>query len=136
MNGAGACSYPFRELRTEVARIAAWLEACDVGPGDRVAAVLPNIPEACIAMLAATARGAVFSSCSPDFAPGALRERFGQIAPKVLFCADGYTYAGKTFESLPAALSLTESTPSIEHVAVVSYLRTARPAHNCPGSAL
>ncbi len=75
----------FRELGQEVARVAAWLEACDVGPGDRVAAVLPNIPETCIAMLAATARGAVFSSCSPDFAPSALLERFGQIARKCCF---------------------------------------------------
>jgi acetoacetyl-CoA synthetase len=117
----------FRELHDAVARVAAWLAACGVGPSDRVAAVLPDIPEACIAMLATAARGAIWSSCSPDFAPGALLDRFGQIAPKVLFCTDGYTYAGKTFESLPAAASLIERIPSIQHVAVVSYLRPLAP---------
>jgi len=117
----------FRELHDAVARVAAWLAARGVGPGDRVAAVLPDIPEACIAMLATAARGAIWSSCSPDFAPSALLDRFGQIAPKVLFCTDGYTYAGKTFESLPAAASLIERIPSIEQVAVVSYLRRLTP---------
>jgi acetoacetyl-CoA synthetase len=117
----------FRQLHEAVARVACWLQTCGVGPGDRVAAVLPDIPEACIAMLATAARGAIWSSCSPDFAPSALLERFGQIAPKVLFCADGYTYAGKTFESLPAAASLIDSIPGIEHVAVVSYLRPSAP---------
>src|SRR6201999_834595 len=87
----------FRELNEAVARVAGWLAHCGVGPGDRVAAVLPDLPETCIAMLATAARGAIWSACSPDFAPGALLERFGQIAPKVLFCTDGYTYAGKKF---------------------------------------
>ena len=113
----------FRELHAEVARVAAWLAACGVGPGDRVAAVLPDIPEACIAMLATAARGAIWSSCSPDFAPGALLERFGQITPKVLFCTDGYTYGGKAFDSLAAAASLAGQVPGIERVAVVSYLQ-------------
>jgi acetoacetyl-CoA synthetase len=117
----------FRELHDAAARVAAWLEARGVGPGDRVAAVLPDIPEACIAMLATAARGAIWSSCSPDFAPSALLERFGQITPKVLFCTDGYTYAGKPFASLPAAASLVERIPSIEHVAVVSYLHPRAP---------
>jgi len=112
----------FRELHDAVARVATWLEVHGVGPGDRIAAVLPDIPEACIAMLATAARGAIWSSCSPDFAPSALLERFGQIGPKVLFCTDGYTYAGKAFDCLPAAASLIRNIPGIEHVAVVSYL--------------
>jgi acetoacetyl-CoA synthetase len=113
----------FRALYDAVARVSAWLEACGVGRGDRVAAVLPDIPEACIAMLATAARGAIWSSCSPDFGPNALLERFGQITPKVLFGADGYSYAGKTFDSLPALAQLIERLPGIERVAVVSYLR-------------
>jgi acetoacetyl-CoA synthetase len=117
----------FRELHDAVARVSSWLAARGVGPGDRVAAVLPDIPEACIAMLATAARGAIWSSCSPDFAPRALLERFGQITPKVLFCADGYTYGGRTFESLPAAASLIGHIPDIRHVAVVSYLRPRAP---------
>ncbi len=113
----------FRALYEAVARVAAWLEACGVGRGDRVAAVLPNIPEACIAMLATAARGAIWSSCSPELGTSALLERFGQIAPKVLFCVDGYTYAGKTFESLPALAEVSRRLPSLARVAVVGYLR-------------
>ncbi|HEY6456757.1 MAG TPA: acetoacetate--CoA ligase [Steroidobacteraceae bacterium] len=112
----------FSALHAAVARVAAWLESHGVGRGDRVVAVLPNIPEACIAMLATAARGAIWSSCAPELGTSALLERFGQIAPKVLFCADGYTYAGKRFESLPALVGLAAALPSIERVAVVSYL--------------
>ncbi len=117
----------FATLYEAVARVSAWLAACGVGRGDRVAAVLPNIPEACIAMLATAARGAIWSSCSPDFGIDALQERFGQITPKVLFAADGYSYAGKTFDSLPALAGLIDRLPSIERVAVVSYLRPRAP---------
>jgi acetoacetyl-CoA synthetase len=112
----------FHALHEAVARVAEWLESQGVGRGDRVAAVLPDIPETCIAMLATAARGAIWSSCSPDFGADALLERFGQIAPKVLFCADGYTYAGKSFECLPALAEVIMRLPSIERVAVVSYL--------------
>jgi hypothetical protein len=112
----------FNELHVAVARVAAWLESQGVGRGDRVAAVLPNIPEACVAMLATATRGAIWSSCSPELGTNALLERFGQIAPKVLFCADGYTYAGKRFENLPALAELIAHLPSIERVAVVGYL--------------
>jgi acetoacetyl-CoA synthetase len=112
----------FKALHEAVARVAAWLESHGVGRGDRVAAVLPNIPEACIAMLATAARGAIWSSCSPDLGASALLERFGQITPKVLFGADGYTYAGKSFASLPALAELIAHLPSVERVAVVGYL--------------
>ncbi|HEV2703324.1 MAG TPA: acetoacetate--CoA ligase [Steroidobacteraceae bacterium] len=117
----------FRELHDAVARVASWLEDCGVGPGDRVAAVLPNIPQACIAMLATAARGAIWSSCSPDFGSNALLERFAQIAPKVLFGADGYSYAGKRFDTVPALAGLVERLPSIQRLAVVSYLRPRAP---------
>ncbi len=98
-----------------------------MGPGDRVAAILPNLPEACIGMLAAAARGAIWSSCSPDFGPAALLERFGQITPKVLICADGYTYGGKHFDSLGVLAQLIGQLPSIERVALVSYLQPRAP---------
>ncbi len=117
----------FGALYDAVARVAAWLESHGVGFGDRVAAVLPDIPAACIAMLATAARGAIWSSCSPDMGATALLERFGQIAPKVLFGVDGYTYAGKKFESLPALAELVARLPSIERVAVVSYLHARAP---------
>ncbi|HTC54723.1 MAG TPA: acetoacetate--CoA ligase [Steroidobacteraceae bacterium] len=116
-----------RALYQAVARVSAWLAACGVGRGDRVAAVLPNIPQACIGMLATAARGAIWSSCSPDFGTNALQERFGQIKPKVLFGVDGYSYGGKTFDSLPALAELIERLPSLERVAVVSYLHPRAP---------
>ena len=76
------------------------LRALGVAPGDRVAAYLPNMPEAIAAMLAAASVGAAFSSCSPDFGVRGVLDRFGQIGPKVLFAADGYFYNGKTLDSL------------------------------------
>ncbi|MDE2263580.1 MAG: AMP-binding protein, partial [Gammaproteobacteria bacterium] len=85
-----------RELRQEVARVAAGLRAAGVGEGDRVAGFLPNLPETTIAMLATASIGATWSSCSPDFGAHGVLDRFGQIAPKALFTADGYFYAGKT----------------------------------------
>ncbi|MCH8877997.1 MAG: AMP-binding protein, partial [Chloroflexi bacterium] len=70
------------------------------GRGDRVGGFLPNVPEAVVAMLAVASRGAVWSSCSPDFGVSGVLDRFGQIEPKVLVCADGYSYNGKTIDSL------------------------------------
>src|SRR5579863_4322988 len=83
----------WRELHAEVARVAAGLAAAGVVAGDRVAGFLPNLPEACIAMLASASLGAIWSSCSPDFGVHGVLDRFGQIQPKVLFTADGYYYA-------------------------------------------
>jgi|HubBroStandDraft_4_1064222.scaffolds.fasta_scaffold03914_3 acetoacetyl-CoA synthetase len=117
----------FAQLHTEVARVAAWLAAHGVGRGDRVAAILPNLPETCIAMLASASLGAVWSSCSPDFGAPALLDRLGQICPKVLFCTDGYFYAGKSIESLPTVAAVLAQLPGIEHVVVVPY-RSATPA--------
>jgi acetoacetyl-CoA synthetase len=88
------------QLHAEVLRVAAWLKSVGVEPGDRVVGFLPNIPEAVIAALASSWIGAVWSSCSPDFGAQGVLDRFGQIAPKVLFCADGYTYAGKRIDCL------------------------------------
>lgn len=90
----------FDELRQRVADTAAGLQAAGVTRGDRVAGFLPNCPEAIIAMLAASSIGATWSSCSPDFGINGVVDRFGQIEPKVLFCADGYFYNGKTFDCL------------------------------------
>jgi acetoacetyl-CoA synthetase len=92
----------FAELHAEVSRLAQALQAAGVQPGDRVAAYMPNIPGTVIAMLAATSLGAVFSSCSPDFGVQGVLDRFGQIAPKILFAADGCYYGGKTSMSWTA----------------------------------
>jgi acetoacetyl-CoA synthetase len=111
----------FAELYAEVARVAAGLRAMGVVVGDRVAGFLPNLPETIIAMLATASIGATWSSCSPDFGVQGMFDRFGQIAPKVLFCADGYRYAGKEIECLGRAREIVEQIPQIEHVVVVPY---------------
>src|SRR5450759_626705 len=90
----------YAELHGQVGRLAHALKQAGVGIGDRVAGFLPNIPETVIAMLAATSLGATWSSCSPDFGVHGVVDRFGQIAPKVLFTADMYGYGGKRFDCL------------------------------------
>jgi acetoacetyl-CoA synthetase len=109
----------FAELRAEVARIASWLREGGVQAGDRVAALMPNLPETVIAMLAAASLGATFSSCSPDFGLQAVLERFGQIEPVVLVAADGYSYAGKVFDLLPQVRGLAEQLPSLRQLLIV-----------------
>jgi acetoacetyl-CoA synthetase len=111
----------FRGLRAEVARVAAGLRELGVGPGDRVAAFVPNIPEAAIAMLATTSIGAIWSSCSPDFGASGVLDRFSQIAPKVLFTASGYTYAGKSIDCIATVRAVAEKIASIAHIVVIPY---------------
>ena len=111
-----------RALRREVAAAAAAFADLGVGPGDRVAGFLPNLPETIIAMLAAASLGAVWSSCSPDFGANGVLDRFGQIRPKLLICADGYRYAGKAIDSLARVREVCAQLPGIERVIVVPYL--------------
>ncbi len=112
----------FRELNEEVARVAEGLRALGVRVGDRVAGFLPNLPETLIAMLATTSIGAVWSSCSPDFGVNGVLDRFGQIQPRVLFCADGYRYGGRDIDCLARVREIAEQIPEIEKVVVVPYL--------------
>jgi acetoacetyl-CoA synthetase len=112
----------YRELRAEVARVASGLTAAGVTAGDRVAAFVPNLPEATIGMLATTSLGAIWSSCSPDFGVHAILDRFGQIAPKVLLTADGYLYGGRRLDSLAPMAEVLRGLPSIERVVVIPYL--------------
>ena len=109
----------YAELGAEVADVAAALRASGVGIGDRVAGFMPNIPETVIAMLATASLGAVWSSSSPDFGAKGVVDRFGQIEPKVLFCADGYWYAGKEMDSLPRVREIVREIRSIQRVVVV-----------------
>lgn len=111
----------YRELRESVATLAVALEAAGIEPGDRVAGWLPNIPEAVIAMLAATSLGAIWSSCSPDFGAQGVMDRFGQIEPKILFAADGYLYNGKEIDLLPRLRQIAFRIPTLEHVVVTPY---------------
>jgi acetoacetyl-CoA synthetase len=111
-----------RELRREVAATAAAFASLGVGPGDRVAGFLPNLPETVIAMLAAASLGAIWSSCSPDFGTNGVLDRFGQIRPRLLVCADGYRYAGKAIDVMPRVREVRGRLPDIHDLIVVPYL--------------
>jgi acetoacetyl-CoA synthetase len=108
----------FAELYDRVSRLSQALAADGVGPGDRVAGFMPNMPETVIAMLATTALGAVWSSCSPDFGHQGVLDRFGQIEPKVLFCPDGYFYNGKTLPVLDKVAAFAAELPSLRRIVV------------------
>jgi acetoacetyl-CoA synthetase len=110
------------ELREQVAAVAAGLRDVGVERGDRVVAYLPNIPEAIIAFLATASIGAVWSSCSPDFGPASVIDRFAQIEPKVLFAVDGYRYGGKDFDRRETIAALQAAMPSLVRTVVVPYL--------------
>jgi acetoacetyl-CoA synthetase len=112
----------YGELFERSVRLAGSLREAGVAAGDRVAGYMPNLPETVIAMLAAVSLGAVWSSCSPEFGIQGVLDRFGQIAPKALFCADGYRYNGQCFDSLERLREIVAAIPAIERVVVVPYL--------------
>jgi len=114
-----------RELYDAVARLARALVAEGVGPGDRVAGFLPNMPETVIGALAANSVGAVWSSCSPDFGVQGVLDRFGQIEPRVLLCADGYYYNGKINDSLARVREFSAQLPTLKRIVIASYLSDA-----------
>jgi len=110
------------ELRALVSRLASALAAVGVGPGDRVAAYLPNLPEAVAGMLAAASLGAVWSSCSPDFGVQGVLDRFGQIEPRVLLATDGYHFKGRTHDCLGRVREIAARLPSVEQTVIVPYV--------------
>ena len=112
----------YREVHDQVARMAAGLRAMGVRKGDRVAAYMPNIPETAIACLAATSIGAIWATCAPEFGIRSVVERLRQIAPKVLFAADGYRFSGKDYPRLEQAAEIQSQIPSVEHLVMVPYL--------------
>jgi acetoacetyl-CoA synthetase len=111
-----------RQLYDLVSRVAQALADAGVKKGDRVAGYLPNVPEATAAFLATASLGAVWSSCSPDFGVQGVLDRFGQIQPKIFFCADGYLYNGKDFDSQEKVSQVLDKLPSVEECVVVDYL--------------
>jgi acetoacetyl-CoA synthetase len=110
-----------RQLYDLVSRLQQALAAAGVNKGDRVAGYLPNLPESVAAMLATASLGAIWSSCSPDFGVQGVLDRFGQIAPQVLFCADGYLYGGKEFDLREKNAQILASLPSVSKCVQVEY---------------
>ncbi|HVE48960.1 MAG TPA: acetoacetate--CoA ligase [Casimicrobiaceae bacterium] len=110
------------QLHAQASQVAAALSSHGLRVGDRVAAYLPNMPETIVAMLGATAKGCIWSSCSPDFGVQGVLDRFGQISPRVLFTVDGYWYNGKPISIVDKVAEIVEKLPSVERVVVVPYL--------------
>jgi acetoacetyl-CoA synthetase len=118
-----AQQFGWTRLGAEVRILATRLRELGVKPGDRVVGYLPNIPEAIVALLATTAIGAVWSSCSPDLGVRSTLDRFSQIAPKVLFSVDGYRYKGRDFDRRPELGQVIRQLDSLELVVHLPYLR-------------
>jgi acetoacetyl-CoA synthetase len=129
---SGRLSYG--ELAAEVARVRAGLRALGVGRGDRVAAYLPNIPEALIGLLATASLGAIWSSCSPDFGPRSVIDRLAQISPTVLLAVDGYPYGGKWFDRRPQIADIVAGLPGLDALIMVDYLPSAQAGARRPVS--
>jgi acetoacetyl-CoA synthetase len=123
---AGRLTYA--QLAAEVARVARGLRELGVGRGDRVAALLPNVPEAVIGLLAAASLGAIWSSCSPDFGARSVIDRFAQIEPKVLIACDGYGYGGKEFSRAAMLDEVLSALPGLSGAVLVSLIGESRPA--------
>ncbi|WP_067476339.1 acetoacetate--CoA ligase [Actinomadura hibisca] len=111
----------FGELREQVARAREGLRRLGVGPGDRVVAYLPNIPETLIAFLATASLGAIWASCAPEFGARGVLDRFGQLEPKVLLCVTGYAYGDRVIDRSGEAAEISAGLPSLEHTVHVPY---------------
>jgi acetoacetyl-CoA synthetase len=124
----------WRELERQVASLAASLRAMGVAPGDRVVAILPNVPQTIVAFFACASVGAIWSVCSPDMGPVAVLDRFRQIAPKVLIATDGYRYGGKEYERGAVLAEIRAALPSLEQTVLVPNLRDTVDVARFPGA--
>jgi acetoacetyl-CoA synthetase len=123
----GPIELTFCDLREQVARARAGLQRLGVGPGDRVVAYLPNIPETLVAFIATATLGAVWATCAPEFGARSVLGRFGQIEPKVLLTVSGYTYRDKPVDRREQVAEIRAGLPSVEHVVDVPYGEHAVP---------
>jgi len=124
----------FADVYDTVSRLAQALRRAGVRPGDRVAGIVSNMPEAVIGMMATSAVGGIWSSCSPDFGVQGVLDRFGQIQPRVLFCVDGYWYGGKRLDVLGKLATIATNLPSLAQVVVVPYLDAHPDLGGIPGA--
>ncbi len=131
---AGELSYG--ELDHQVAIVRAALAGLGVTRGDRVAAYLPNSPQALIGLLATASLGAIWTSCSPDFGVPAVVDRFAQVTPKVLIAVDGYVYNGKTYDRRPEVAAIAADLPGLEAMITVDYIGAAGEWHGLPVNAV
>ncbi len=125
---------PWETLAGQVRVLGTQLRAMGVRPGDRVVSCMPNIPHTVIAMLATTSIGAIWASCSPDFGWRGVIDRFSQLAPKVLFCVDGYRYGGQEFSRRSEMQQIISALSSLEHVVYLPYLHPEQAEPLLPGT--
>lgn len=109
------------ELRERVGAVAAYLREAGVGPGDRVVGILPNIPEAVIALLATASIGAVWSVCAPEFGPGAILARFRQLEPKVVIAVPGYRLGGTDRDRRSELQTILDGLDTVRRVVWVTH---------------
>tara|TARA_Y100000996_G_scaffold36024_1_gene25183 strand:+ start:1669 stop:3615 length:1947 start_codon:yes stop_codon:yes gene_type:complete len=114
----------YSDLNNRVAKVSESFKSMGLKSGDRVAAIMPNIPETIIAMLAVTSIGAVWSSCSPDFGVNGILDRFIQIKPKILISSNGYFFKGKKYKLLEKINLISNSIDSIKYQVVVDLINT------------
>ena len=119
-----ATTLTFNELHDNVAKVAHSFREMGLNKGDRVAALIPNIPEAVIAMLATVSIGAIWSSCSPDFGIEGILDRFSQINPKLIICSDGYFYKGKKIDCKDKNNRVFNSLDSAEELIIANYINS------------
>ncbi|HAS8490547.1 TPA: acetoacetate--CoA ligase [Vibrio vulnificus] len=123
-------SLSWQELCDQVSILQQWLIRNGVGKGDVVAGYLPYLPETVIAMLATTSLGAVWTSTSPDFGTDSVIERLGQVNPKILFCCDGYSFNGKTFDMSEKNRKIAEQLPDLLNICEIEYLESPETDYN------
>ena len=119
-----------RELKSKALKMAGWMKRQGVKKGDRVCAYMPNCSETIITMLATSALGAIFSSCSSDFGIEGVIDRFEQIEPKILVSANGYLYNGKVIDRSEEIKTISKRLPSLEHILVVEYISSNKDIYN------
>jgi acetoacetyl-CoA synthetase len=112
----------FGELREQVARARAGLQRLGIGPGDRVVAYLPNVPETLVAFLASASLGAVWAACAPEFGPRSVIDRFAQVEPKLLLAIAGYRYGEKSIDRRAEVATVRAELPTVEQVVHVPYI--------------
>ncbi len=123
---ANARKLSYSQLNEQIGAVAAWLKEAGLRRGDRVAAYLPNIPEAVVAFLACASTGGVWSSCSPDFGGPSVINRFAQIKPKILFFVQSYEYNGKRYDRSKDVRAILAAIPSIERAIAIPVDGEAR----------
>ncbi len=112
----------WKEIRSKTIALVRALREEGVGPGDRVVAYMPHIPETIIALFATASIGAIWSSCSPDFGSRSVLDRFQQIEPKILLAVDGYTYGGKVFDRRSTVVELQRGLPTLRQTIIIPQL--------------